>query len=399
MENRLLTIMFTDVQGFTKRTANATREETSRFIEETRAFVSQHLEKFQGRLVKTMGDGFLAAFDSPTNAVQCGTEMQKKLQARNANILNPDHFVRFRIGVNTGEVGIDENGDLFGDAVNIAARIESFAESGEVFISESTFLAMNRNEIGTVDLGPQMFKNATREIRVYKILGDTDPKGAAKKGAGPVGGGKPTSPETWRNKPWVWALVGVLGTLLLLLPARRFLSGRKPSPPPASPDVTPPAQPPGSQTPAPEIPDFVEDAPPSQAFSPSQRDPEILQAIDQIKKAVEAGQFEKAADLVDDLRDAEASGTTRFNPKEMGWMAWVEFKAGRIEESKEILTEAIARAKDVPVMKAALEARLRRMERGMDLRPPGPRGPRNRMGGGGGPFGGGKRRDDPPQGN
>lgn|GEM_PF-2682978 len=220
MDNRLLSIMFIDVQGFTKRTANQTRENTQLFIEEINSFVKQHLEKWQGTLVKTMGDGFLASFLSPTNAAGCGIEMQKKLKARNANVLNPDNFIRFRIGINTGEVGIAENGDLFGDPVNIAARIEGFAEPNEVFISEATFLAMNRTEFGTVDLGPQMFKNATREIRVYKILPENIPTGQSplptgtattptKKGAAPTQGKSPT-------QPWKWAVGGVIGTLLCI---------------------------------------------------------------------------------------------------------------------------------------------------------------------------------------
>ncbi len=175
MESRLLSIMFVDVQGFTRRTAAATREETEQFIRETQEFVKTHLTKWSGRLVKTMGDGFMAAFDSPTNAAQCGLEMQKKLETRNANMINPDHFIRFRIGINTGEVSIDENGDLYGDPVNIAARIEGFCEPNAVYISEATFLAMNKNELGALDLGPQMFKNATREIRIYRLF----PPGAA----------------------------------------------------------------------------------------------------------------------------------------------------------------------------------------------------------------------------
>lgn len=173
MENRLATIVFIDMQGYTKRSAGQTIEEMKRFHDEFHGFVKDHLERHAGILVKTLGDGFLARFDAPTKAVQCAHEMQRKLMARNEDMLNPDKIVRFRIGINTGEVGIDESGDLFGDPVNIASRIQSFAEPNEVYISEATYLAMNRNEFGAADLGPQQFKNATREIKVYKVL----PKG------------------------------------------------------------------------------------------------------------------------------------------------------------------------------------------------------------------------------
>lgn len=175
MENRLATIVFIDMQGYTKRSAQQTIEEMKLFHDEMFNFVKTHLEKYQGIMVKTLGDGFLARFDSPTQAVQCGLEMQRKLEARNAQMLNPDSIVRFRIGINTGEIGIDESGDVFGDPVNIASRIQSYAEPNEVYISESTFLAMNRNEVGAQDLGMQMFKNATREIRIYKILKQGSP--------------------------------------------------------------------------------------------------------------------------------------------------------------------------------------------------------------------------------
>ncbi|MBF0502617.1 MAG: adenylate/guanylate cyclase domain-containing protein [Candidatus Riflebacteria bacterium] len=186
MKNQLLSIAFIDVQGYTKRTASQSREDNERFVKEIHEFVAQNLEKYEGKLVKTMGDGFMASFASPTNAIQCGLDMQRKLESRNANVVDPNHYIRFRIGINTGEVGVDERGDLFGDTVNIAARIESFAESNEVFISEATYLAMNRNEFGTIDLGLQNFKNATREIRVYKISKSGIPPGTTFKSNSPA---------------------------------------------------------------------------------------------------------------------------------------------------------------------------------------------------------------------
>lgn len=177
MEHRLLTVMFVDMQGYTRRSAEQTIDEMKLFHDELRDFVQKSIEGHGGTLVKSLGDGFLVRFDTPTRAVQAGLELQKRIETRNQNILNPEKFVRFRIGINTGEVGVDEQGDLFGDPVNIASRIQNFAEPNAVFISESTFLAMNRNEFGAQDLGPQEFKNATREIRVYKIQGKMAPTG------------------------------------------------------------------------------------------------------------------------------------------------------------------------------------------------------------------------------
>lgn len=225
MQNRLLTIMFLDVQGYTKRTAQATREEMTRYVEEIRAFVDKHIARFQGTLVKTMGDGFLVSFESPTNAVQCGLEMQKQIRLKNATLPNPNHYTHFRIGINTGEVSIDEKGDLFGDPVNIAARIESFAEPGEVFISEATYLAMNRNEVGAVDLGPQSFKNATREIRIYKVSAEREARkaGGTKSPAASQTAPPPaTGRQAWR--PLIVGLAILLAGGALFLVYKRWVA-------------------------------------------------------------------------------------------------------------------------------------------------------------------------------
>ncbi|MBF0501887.1 MAG: hypothetical protein HQM09_17245 [Candidatus Riflebacteria bacterium] len=212
MKNQLLSIVFIDVQGYTKRTASQSREDNERFVKEIHEFVAQHLEKFEGKLVKTMGDGFMASFVSPSNAIQCSLDMQRKLESRNANVVNPNHYIRFRIGINTGEVSVDERGDLFGDAVNIAARIENFAESNEVFISEATYLAMNRSEFGTIDLGLQNFKNAAREIRVYKVSKSGVPPGTTFKGKPPTSMKVDTTASFYRRKS-----VGVIFVISIVL--------------------------------------------------------------------------------------------------------------------------------------------------------------------------------------
>lgn len=210
MDNRLLTVVFIDMQGYTRRSAGQTIEEMKLFHDQMFTFVSEIMVKWNGIMVKTLGDGFMVRFDSPTNAIQAGIEVQRRLDSRNAQMMNPDSIVRFRIGINTGEVGIDENGDLFGDPVNIASRIQTFADPNDVFISESTYLAMNRNEFGAVDMGSQELKNATREIKIYKILKNGAPgltlSGAqAKKSAAPV-----SSEGISSNKKLIAAVIIVL---------------------------------------------------------------------------------------------------------------------------------------------------------------------------------------------
>jgi hypothetical protein len=180
-------------------------------------------------MVKTMGDGFMVRFDSPTNAVQTGIEIQRKLESRNAQMMNPDSIVRFRIGINTGEVGIDENGDLFGDPVNIAARIQTFADTNDVFISESTYLAMNRNEFGAVDLGAQELKNATREIKIYKVLKNGSP-GVTLSAAKKPSVGKEKSGLDDSHKKLI-AAGAVAGLILFTLIAGYFIGARRNRPP------------------------------------------------------------------------------------------------------------------------------------------------------------------------
>jgi class 3 adenylate cyclase len=233
MEHRLVTIVFIDMQGYTKRSAGQSVEEMKRFHDEFHSFVKDLVEEHDGILVKSLGDGFLVRFDSPTKAVQCSYEMQQQLMSRNEDILNPDKIVRFRIGINTGDVGIDESGDLFGDPVNIAARIQSFAEPNEVFISEATLLAMYRNEFGAKDLGPQQFKNATREIKVFKVL----PKGMASVETEPEARSAVEVSAARRLAPWQLALAA--GSALAILAVAAYgvsRMGRPPAVPERQPD-------------------------------------------------------------------------------------------------------------------------------------------------------------------
>ena len=255
MENRLMTIVFIDMQGYTKRSASQTIEEMKLFHDQMFKFVSDIVERRGGVMVKTMGDGFMVRFDSPTSAVQTGIEIQRKLEGRNAQMMNPDSIVRFRIGINTGEVGIDENGDLFGDPVNIAARIQTFADTNDVFISESTYLAMNRNEFGAVDLGAQELKNATREIKIYKVLKNGSP------GVTLPAAKKPTvaRAETTLSDTHKKLIAGgvVVGLIFFTLVAGYFIGARRnrqsvqpqPTPPVVSHDPHQPILPvpPGSQ--------------------------------------------------------------------------------------------------------------------------------------------------------
>src|SRR5688572_8043546 len=122
----------------------------------------------QGRIFKFTGDGVLVEFGSAVNAVQCAINLQHGMAAANAKIAEARHMV-LRIGVNLGDVMV-EGDDLYGDGVNIAARLESIAESGEIIISGTVFDYV-RNKVKTTfeDLGMQTLKNIAEPVRVYRL--------------------------------------------------------------------------------------------------------------------------------------------------------------------------------------------------------------------------------------
>lgn len=187
METRNIAIMLTDIKGFTSKTAGFSRAETQELLSKHRELVTPVLEKFHGRLVKTIGDAFLVAFNSPTDAVLCGVEIQDVLKAHNAAKLQHEK-IEIRIAINSGEVAIHDDGDIYGDAVNITARLESIAEAGEVFFTESVYLSMNKKEVPSSEIGYRQFKGIPEKIKVFRVLREV-----------PVGAQPPEeAPEAYR---------------------------------------------------------------------------------------------------------------------------------------------------------------------------------------------------------
>ena len=126
-------------------------------------------EAHRGRIIKEMGDGILAEFPSAVDAVRCSLELQRAVAARNAEII-PDKRLEFRIGIHVGDVMIQPNGDVFGDTVNIAARLETISQPGGVCVSEDAYRQVrDRLKEKFVDLNEQHLKNIARPMRVYAI--------------------------------------------------------------------------------------------------------------------------------------------------------------------------------------------------------------------------------------
>ena len=131
---------------------------------------------FGGRIIDTAGDGILAEFSSVLNALKCGLAIQEKAEERNAAAL-PSRQMKFRIGINQGDVLFDDT-RLYGDGVNVAARLEAIAEPGVICVSGKVFDEVrNKIDVEFADMGEQRLKNITEPVRVYRVVGTFSPKG------------------------------------------------------------------------------------------------------------------------------------------------------------------------------------------------------------------------------
>ena len=169
---RLAAILAADVAGYS-RLMGADEEGThERLKGHLRELVNPKVAEHRGRIVKHTGDGFLAEFASVLDAVRCAAEVQRAMIDRNAET-REEKRICFRIGVNLGDV-IVEPEDIFGDGVNIAARLQAFAEPGGICISGTVFDHIgNRLPYSFQDIGEQSVKNITRPVRVYALRPET----------------------------------------------------------------------------------------------------------------------------------------------------------------------------------------------------------------------------------
>lgn len=168
---RLAAILAADVVGYS-RMMRADEAGTLSALKARRTHILDTLVKeYHGRIVKLMGDGVLVDFGSVVDAVTCAAALQNAMDAANAR-LPDDKWIVLRIGVNLGDV-IVEGGDLYGDGVNIAARLEAIAEPGTVVVSRTVFDHVSgKVKFGFDDLGEQQLKNITDAVRVYRLRPD-----------------------------------------------------------------------------------------------------------------------------------------------------------------------------------------------------------------------------------
>src|SRR5216684_4532301 len=144
-------------------------EATLRTLSSHRKLIDSLIEEHHGRFVNSAGDSVLAEFASVVNAVQCAVEMQTTLKAENAN-LPPERRMEFRIGVNLGDVMVDGE-QIYGDGVNVAARLESLADPGGICVSAIVHGQIkNRLTLNYEDLGEQAVKNIAEPVRVLRVM-------------------------------------------------------------------------------------------------------------------------------------------------------------------------------------------------------------------------------------
>jgi TolB-like protein/class 3 adenylate cyclase len=202
---RLSAILAADVVGYS-RLMQQDDQATVRALTERRAIFAERVAARRGRIVNAPGDSILAEFPSVIDAVDCAVEIQTEIAARNAAIADPDRRMQFRIGINLGDV-IVEGEAIYGDGVNIAARLESLADYGGIALSASAYdQVRDKVPYRLVDRGEQRVKNIARPVRAYAV--DMSASGVAPR----------RKPLPRRAALWTAAVVVLVVAALLAFP-------------------------------------------------------------------------------------------------------------------------------------------------------------------------------------
>src|SRR5713101_2668389 len=168
LERKLTAILCADVFGYS-RLMGENEEATLRTLSSHRKLIDSLIDQHRGRFVNSAGDSVLAEFVSVVNAVQCAVEIQTTLKSKNAP-LPPERRMEFRIGINLGDV-IADGVEIYGDGVNVAARLESLADPGAICISGKVHEEVgDKLALRYEDLGEQSVKNIAKPVRVFRVL-------------------------------------------------------------------------------------------------------------------------------------------------------------------------------------------------------------------------------------
>ncbi len=213
MRTETLAIVFTDIKGYTAATSAQTHQENARMLKRIERLIAPVARAYSGRVIKSIGDAYMMVFGSPTEAVRCATAVQDRLHQHNTSA-TADQAIHIRIAMNVGEVRL-HRGDVFGEPVNIAARIEAVTPADEIYLSDAVFLTMNRSNLPCERVGEFELKGIPQPVIVYRMKkfvhaeqqGEgAEAKGAVVKAAGlPFGG---TQLGHWMRMRWLrWAYI------------------------------------------------------------------------------------------------------------------------------------------------------------------------------------------------
>jgi formylglycine-generating enzyme required for sulfatase activity/class 3 adenylate cyclase len=193
---RLAAILIGDIFGYSRLMHQDEDETVARVKRIKRDVLEPTIAEHDGRVVDTAGDGFLAIFDSPVEAVRCGIVIQQSMEARNA-MLAREQWIQYRIGINLGDVLFEDDG-VYGDGINVAARLEGIAEPGQIYISGGIYEQVKHKVVcGYKSLGDRQVKNITDPVKVYRVLPD------------------PSAVRASRRRPWVTMLLGLAAVVLV----------------------------------------------------------------------------------------------------------------------------------------------------------------------------------------
>ena len=202
VKRKLTAILSADVKGYSRLMAEDEKE-TVHTLNAYKEVMTGLIQHHHGRVVDAPGDNVLAEFGSVVDAVECAVEIQKELKTRNAKLLE-NRRMEFRIGVNLGDV-IEEGERIYGDGVNIAARLESLSDAGGVCISGTGFdQVKNKVSVGYQYLGKQTVKNIPDPVRAYKVL------------MGPEAVGKVIGEKEPKETRWGWKAVAAVAVMVLI---------------------------------------------------------------------------------------------------------------------------------------------------------------------------------------
>ena len=187
VERRLAAILAADVAGYSRLMGVDEEGTLAALKRHRREVIDPKIKEHRGRIVKTTGDGILIEFASVVDAVRCAVEFQREIAARNAEI-PAERRIEFRVGLNLGDIIIDDK-DIYGDGVNIAARLEALAEPGGICVSRVVRdQVRDKLDFSFADMGEQQVKNIARAVRAHRIV-------LGAEAAGPIGAGAAVAPS------------------------------------------------------------------------------------------------------------------------------------------------------------------------------------------------------------